>query len=561
MITSIFHAIAILIRGLRNGLRSMKKAPDYVLFTIEGNYPELPPPKGPMWQRMTRKTPLSMRELGTRFRTVAADSRVKGVILHLRPLSMSMAQLQTLRGYIEELKSAGKRVVAWSYSYQNESYYVASAADEITMLEDGMISPLGFKLSFMFIADALAKIGIKLDAVQITPYKTAPDMMTRTSMSVEAREMANWMADSFYEEFVNGIASGRNIDQEAAKKLIDSSPFIDTEAISGNVIDSLVSEEDLPTHLSEGGKSARIVHWEQAEKQLKLPKLKKPGNYVALIRIEGDIVDGRSDRPPMKPPFAIPMITNNRAGDISVVQDARKVLRDKRAAALVVYVDSGGGSATSSEAMSAALRKVAKNRPVVIFMNTVAGSGGYYVATPGQWIVAQPSTVTGSIGVLNAKIVNANMFEKLSMNKETMLRGASAGMMDGSSEFTDEERATVRKYIGRVYEVFLGRVSDCRNMTPEQIDPIAGGRVWTGRQALANGLIDELGGLDTAIAKAKDLAGLAENSRVFEIREEKGNIAPIPEPTAAIQYAFDGVKLFNQCNALMLSDWILDEDF
>lgn len=528
-----------------------------MLFTLEGDYPELPPPKPPLWQRMTQRKPiLSMRELGEHFRIVAGDSRIRGVVLHLRPLSMSMAQLQTLRGHIEELKAAGKRVLAWSYSYQNSNYYVASACDEILMLEDGMISPLGFKFSFMFIADALAKIGIKLDAVQITPYKTAPDMLTRTHMSDEAREMANWMADSFYEEFVNGIASGRNIDAEVAKKLIDETPSIDTEALQQGLVDKLISEEDLPQHLSANDKPARILPWEQAQKKLKLPPLKKPGKYVALIRIEGDIVDGRSERPPMRPPFGIPFITNNRAGDISVVQDARKVLRDKRAAALVVYVDSGGGSATSSEAMSAAIRKIAADgRPVVVYMNTVAGSGGYYVATPAEWIVAQPSTVTGSIGVLSAKIVNAQMFEKLGMNKESLLRGTNAAFMDGASEFSDEERATVRKYIERVYEVFLKRVSDCRNMTPEQIDPIAGGRVWTGRQAVTNGLIDELGGLDTAIAKAKELAGLAVNSRVFEVRAEKDNLPPLPEPTAAIQYAFDGVKLFNQCNAMMLCEW------
>ena len=558
MIGSILYVIGSVVRGIRNGLRRLRKSPDYVLFTLEGTYPELPDPAVPIWQRMTQKPQLSIKELGEQFKVVGDDPRVEGVILHLRPLNMSMSKLQTLRGFIQQLKASGKRVVAWSYSYQTDNYYVASAADEILMLEDGAISPLGLSYNFLYMADALKHVGLELDAIQITPYKTAPEAMIRNSMSDEAREMMSWMADSTYEELVDGISQGRKLAHDETLALIDNSPYIDTDAIESKVVDGLMSEEELPHYLGTSEKPANIKPWEQAEGILPLAPLKKPGKYVAVLRVEGDIVDGRSQRPAVKPPFGIPLVTNNRAGDISVVQDARKVLRDPRAAALVVYVDSGGGSATASEAMSAALRKVAEVKPVVVYMGSVAASGGYYASTPGQWVVAQPSTITGSIGVVWGKIINSGMLTKLNLNRESIRRGESMSLMNSDERFSDEERAKIRSYIDRVYEIFLGRVSDARKMTSEEVDAVGGGRVWTGKQALEHGLLDQLGDFETAITKARQLAGLGEAASVREVHVEKGTLAPVPHAAATLEYIFDGVKMLNRAQALYISPITFD---
>ncbi len=549
----LIYAIRWLFHALRNLFRRARRAPEYLLFVIEESYPELPVPLENWWQRLFAKSPLSLQELGEQFRIVAGDSRVKGVILHLRPLHMSMAQLQTLRDFIKELKAAGKRVIAWSYSYQQENYYVACAADQIIMMEGGSISPLGFKMSFYFLAESLERAGIKLDAIQITPYKTAPDIFMRKDMSDESRAMANWLVDSYYAQFIRAVAEGRKIGESQARDLIDKTPYVDTKAKELLVVDALLSEEELPAYLGSKERPARITPWEEAKRSLKLRPLKRPGRYVALLRIEGDIVDGRSQRPPIRPPLLIPFLTKERAGDLSVVQEARRVLRDRRAAALVVYVDSGGGSATASEAMSAALRQVAAVKPVVVCMGSVAGSGGYYISTPGQWIIAQPATITGSIGVVTGKIVNAGLLDKLHFHKENISRGKNATMQDAGHFYTEEERKLIFESIQRTYELFLERVCKSRKMTRDAVDSIGGGRVWTGLQACENGLVDEVGGLQRAFAKARELASLDERTPVRQILPQKETLPPLPQPTAMLNYAIAGLKYFNRAKVLLIS--------
>jgi len=552
MLGQLFYLIRSVFRALRNAIRGLYRAPDYVLIMLEDSYPELPDPPGPMWQRITTKPRTSLRELGQQFERMATDKRVKGVVLHIRPLQMSMAQLQTLRGFINNLKSQGKRVVAWSYSYQNASYYVASACDEILMLDGGTIYPLGLNSRLLFLADALKQIGVQFDGVQITPYKNAIDTFTRTEMSAETREMTNWLVDSVFGDFVEGIAIGRGTSPDGAIELINSTPLTDSKAVEKSAIDRVMSEEDLPAYLGSEERPAKIMPWEQADGVIKLPKLTPPGRYIAVVRVEGDIVDGRSQRPPMKPPILIPFATNNRAGDITVVQDARKVMRDPRVAAVVLYVDSGGGSATASEAMSAAFRNVAAKTPVVAYMGSVAASGGYYVSTPAQWVVAQPATFTGSIGVVYGKLVTGGLLDKLHINEESISRGDSIKLMDSEQPFTDEERAKVREYIEAVYELFMKRVSDARKKRIDEIDAIGGGRVWTGKQALEHGLIDELGDFNRALEKARELAGLNSRSPVREIHTEKSTLGPLAQPTAMMNYVIDGVRNLDQ-NILQIS--------
>ena len=254
------------------------------------------------------------------------------------------------------------------------------------------------------------------------------------------------------------------------------------------------------------------------------------------------------------------MFMRQRAGDISVVQDARKALRDRRAAAVVVYVDSRGGSSTASEAMAAALEKIAATKPLVVAMGAVAGSGGYYVATPAQWIVAQPGTLTGSIGVLEGKVSDVGLMDRLLMRPENVTRGRRAAMYSGDRPFSREEKEIIWESISRVYDLFLGRVARSRKMSTEAVDEISGGRVWTGRQAMDHGLVDELGGLDRALAKARDLAGLHPRARVREVPPARGPLQPpIPQPAAFLDYALDGLRMFNRGTPLYLCPLLWDE--
>lgn len=552
MLAYLVYFVRYLVWMLRNLVRRLKKAPQYVIFTLEGVYPELRPPRGSFWQRRLSPPPLSLQELAEQFRTIAGDPRVRGVVLHLRPLQMPFAQLQTLRDLLAELRAAGKRVIAWSHTYDTANYYVASAADEILFQKGGTMEALGLRQRFLFLADALERLGLKGDFVQISPYKSAADFLTRSRMSEEVRQMANWLMDNLYAEFLRGIVEGRHLTEKDARTLVDSSPYTDLKAMEARAVDKLISEEDLPTHLGVVGKPARLLSWEDARKRLLLRPITRPGRYVALLRIEGDIIDGHSSRPLFRPPFRIPLLLSERAGDLTVVQEARRVLLDKRAAAVMLYVDSGGGSATASEAMTATLEKVAATKPLVVAMGSIAGSGGYYVSTPGKWIVAQPSTITGSIGVLNGKIVSAGLLDRLLFRWEMISRGEHATFSDTGRPFSEEERKMVWDSIQRIYDVFLDRVTVSRKMTREAVDAVGGGRVWTGRQALEHGLIDELGGVDKALAKARQLAGLDERSSVREVRVGKQLLAPMAEPAALIQYALEGVRLLNGAKALCL---------
>ncbi|MBL7182882.1 MAG: signal peptide peptidase SppA [Anaerolineae bacterium] len=559
MLAYLFYPIRYFFWALGNLLRRLCRAPDYVTFTLEGEYPELRQPPGNFIMRRLRPPKISLQELAEQFRTIAADARVRGVVLHLRPLDMPPGQLDSLRDLIKELRAAGKRVVAWSYTYNSATYYVACAADEILLIPGGTVTSLGLHHRYVYLADALERVGLQADILQITPYKSAADMFTRSSMSDEARQMANWLMDATYEEVLRAIAEGRRMDEEAARTLIDNTPCTDLKAKEMGAIDEVISEEDLPTHLQEGPKPARLTTWDKAGPRLRRRPPTPPGRYVALLSIEGMIVDGHSQRPPFRPPIPVPFILNKRAGDLSVVQVARKVLADRRAAAVVLYVDSGGGSATASEAMRAALEKIAAKKPLVVAMGAIAASGGYWVSTPSQVIIAQPNTITGSIGVLGGKFVNAGLLEKLLVSREIISRGKTALFYDFERPFSDEEREIVWEGIQRIYDMFLDRVSASREMTRQEVDAIGGGRVWSGRQALENGLVDEFGGLERALEKARQLAGLSERAPVRAFTPDKKPIAPLPEAASALAYALEGLRMFNRPGPLCLCPLVWEQ--
>ena len=543
--------------------RTLGTPPDYVIFVLEHDLPALPDPPRPLWQRFTSRPRLSVSELGERFDAIGRDPRIKGVILHLRPVGMPMATLQDLRELVAKLRKSGKRVVAWAPFYSTGTYYLACACDEILLMPAGTIQPLGFATTGLFLRDGLARFGIQADFVQISPYKSAADMLTKSQMSDELREQLTWLLDSQHKELLSGIAEGRLRDEKGARELVDGSPYGDDTALEMRVVDAVLQEEALAERLGQGdGASITIGTWERARASLpsRAPTLGR-GKYVAVLRIEGTIVDGRSGGLPIKPPIEVPLVGDDRAGDLTVVQAARQVANDKRAAAVVVYVNSRGGSATASEAMRQALNVIAARKPLVVAMGPVAGSGGYWVATPGRWIVARPSALTGSIGVLTGKIVMAGMWSKLMFNRETIAFGQHATMESDEKAYTDEERTKVQAQIDRIYTLFVDVVGKSRKMTPEEVHPIAAGRVWTGRQAFERKLVDELGGLDDAVRKARSLAGLAESAPVREARPPKRLIPPQAVAGAAgyFTYLLEGAALLSRTPALAVMEYLPGE--
>ncbi len=559
MILFPFRYLWWLVSSLR---RSLGKPPEFVIFILESDLPALPDPPRPLWQRFTSRPRLSLTELGQRFDAIGRDPRIKGVVLHLRPVGMPMATLQDLRELVAKLRKAGKRVVAWAPFYSTGTYYLACACDEILLMPAGAIQPLGFASTGMFLHDGLARFGIEADFVQISPYKSAADVLTKSKMSDELREQVTWLGESQNKELLAAIAEGRLRDENGAQQLVDGSPYGDDTALEARVVDALVPEEALAERLGQGAGPVAIGTWERAWRKMRAPApTLGRGKYVAVLRIEGTIVDGRSGGLPVKPPIEVPLLGDDRAGDLTVVQAARAVAGDKRAAAVVLYVNSRGGSATASEAMRQALNLIAARKPLVVAMGPVAASGGYWVSTPGSWIVARPGTLTGSIGVLTGKIVTGGLWSKLMLNRETVAFGRHATIESDDKPYTDEERAIVKGQIDRIYKVFLDLVGKARKMTPEEVHPIAAGRVWTGRQAFELKLVDELGGLDAALRRARSVAGLPDSAPMREARAPKRMIPPPPgaAPAGFIGYLLEGVSLLSRAPALAVMEYLPGE--
>src|ERR1700694_212809 len=257
------------LRWLYSNLRrAFAKAPDYVIFLLESDLPALPDPPLPRWQRFFSKPSLSLKELGQRFDLIAREPETKGVVLHLRPVPMSMATLQELRELVAKLRAAGKRVIAWAPFYTTGTYYLACACDEILMMPVGSLQPLGFATTGMFLADALARFGVEPEIIQISAYKSAADVLTKSKMSNEMREQITWLLDSQHKELLTAITESRRLDEKAAGDLVDASPYADDAALDKHVVDGILAEEDLPDRLNRNGSRISITTWDQARRML-----------------------------------------------------------------------------------------------------------------------------------------------------------------------------------------------------------------------------------------------------------------------------------------------------
>lgn len=507
---------------------------DYIAFLLPAQMPHLAEPRDWLRRRVFGSPPLSLTELERIFERIGNDPRPKGVILYMQGLAMPLADLQTLRGSILRLREHNKKVICFAQGYSNAVYYIASAADEIVLQPGGEVETVGLRLQATFLKDAFDTIGVRLDSVAISPYKGAYDSFTRNDMSPEGRAQYDWLLDSQFDIITQGIAEGRKLSVEAVKAMINSAPHLDKAALVAGYVDAVLTEEDLHRRLN----SEHILLWSEANKKLLRKWRKSSDKYVALLNVSGLMVPGESGKPPVELP--IPFIGGERAGDLTVVQQIRSLMKNKSAAAVILYIDSGGGAAIAAEAMTSALIELAKDRPVVAYMNGIAASGGYYIATPARWIVAQPGTITGSIGVIGGKLVTGGLFEKAYINRIELTRGENASLNSDQAVYTDEQRARIFESIQHVYYQFLKRVSQGRKMTAEAVDAIGGGRVWTGAQAKENGLVDELGDLRTALKKARELADLPEHTPLVLVSGKQkplpAQLAETSNPAAAFNY-------------------------
>jgi protease-4 len=536
----LINALLNFLRFLRNVRRALRRSPDFVWMPVTGALPELKPsPRSRLSRRLDPRTLApSLEDIRARLDRVLADGRVRGVILRVENLDAGWAALEELRTEIDRCREQGKGVVAYlADGGDTRSYYLASAADEIFASPLSTLSVVGLRVRVNFLKDALGSLGLETEVIAVSPYKSAADPISRTDFSKESREQVERLLDRRFDTLVTGISTGRDISPERVRFLIDNAPYSAAEAVEKRLIDGALYEDELTCRLSIGDKSAKLVEWGEARKVLRVPYRRRTRKVVGLVGVEGTVVRGSS----RKLPVPLPLLGREQAGSDSVVAALRVAEKQRRVAVVLLYVDSPGGDALASDRIWREVERIRAKKPVVVLMGNAAASGGYYVSAPASRIVARKNTITGSIGVILTRPVASDLFSKLKVNAAAVGRGTRSNILDPRYRPTPDELAVLNDQLHVFYDGFKARVASGRKLHPEALEALAGGRVWTGAEALQRGLVDENGGYRTALARARELAGIAEDAPGVLIK-----IAPPrgarPAPGEPVREAADAVS-------------------
>lgn len=440
------------------------------------------------------------------------DPRITGVLLLPSTLELPhWAKVQELRDAILDFRESGKTVVAFLEYGGDREYYLSSAADRVVLLPTGPLDLAGIASYEIFFRGALDQIGAYPDFLQIGAYKTAVNQFTERELTPAHREMSESINRDLYEQVIGGIAEAREMSPGDVRGLLDEGPFAPAEALRVGLVDELAYFDELEGRMPELALaldgSSRVE--ESEYRRVTFRSLgSRPSSRVAVLYVSGVIASGASSRD---------AINGSVVGSDTVVEQIRRIREDESIDAVVLRVDSPGGSAVASDVIWRALKVMRDrhpSRPLVASMSDLAASGGYYISMAAEAIVAQPATLTGSIGIFSGKVVIGEALARVGVTTATVQSGRNASLSSPFAPFTPEQRAKVMEYMGAFYDTFIEKAAAARGTSPEAIDARAQGRVWTGRQALEQGLIDSLGGLDTAIAIAKQRAGIAADEDV-----------------------------------------------
>lgn len=517
--------------GLANALRRRRPIARFVVLNLSGEIREFPPyrPHVPFAHFFLPPPPTTVSSLRRLFEQIVFDSRIEGIVLRIGCVA-SAAVYQNLRQLLLDFRAKGKRVVAYATGFGPFQYYLASACDQIVMPPGAEWSVLGLRREYVFLKDALAQVGLSVDVFNVSPFKSAGDQFTRIDFSEESRAQAEWLLEETWRELVRGIAEGRRLSEARVEALINSAPMSARDAVENGLLDAALYEDELEAFLSPAsdtgpasnppGRKARraapptLGLYNDLRKSILVPYTRYADKAIAVIGVEGLIVEGSSQSLPLPLPIPIPFVGEGLAGADTIAQALRHVEQDDTIAAVILHVDSGGGSALASDLIAREVKRVRAKKPVVAYMSGAAASGGYYVSAPANAIIAQSLTITGSIGVIVLRPNAAGLDDRLSLHRAVLQRGARTGLLSASTPLSDDERNAILGSLGRAYEDFKQAVATGRAIDADAIEPLAGGRVWTGRQALERKLVDELGDFNRAVDKARELAGLPPHPRV-----------------------------------------------
>jgi len=515
LILIFFVGMAILVSAIRGEQPSIKDN-SVLALRVSGPLPDYVPDN--TLNRLFGNPPQSLSSLLAQFRKAKADKRIKAIILDVDASETGWAKAEEIRGAIADFRASGKPVYAYMETGFNKDYYVAAACDKIYIPPSGELFVTGLAADVMFFRGTLDKLGIYPDVYQIGKYKSAGDMFTQKQMTDAHREYINSLLDDLFGRLVDGVAKGRGKSAEDVKKIIDNAPYTAKQAQEQGLIDGALYREDVEKMIKKNlgyndNDQLRIVRASDYRKITQESLGLNKGEKIAVVYASGDIMSGSSQ---------FGSSGEETIGSDSLVRVLNEVRDDKSIKAVVLRIDSPGGSGLASDIIWRGIESLKAKKPVVVSMSDVAASGGYYIACNANKIVAQPSTITGSIGVVGGKPVVKGFYDWIGVTNEYVLRGTNSGMFRETEKFSDSERAKFEEFLKSTYDDFTSKVAKGRGKEQAYIDSIGQGRVWTGRQGKDNGLVDEYGGLDKAIEIAKQLANIPANRGVQRI------IRPLP---------------------------------
>ncbi len=476
--------------------------------------------------------PLVLREAVAAIHRAADDPRISGLIARVQIPAAAAGPVQELRDAIAAFSDV-KPSLAWAETYPGTlSYYLASAFREVWMQPSGTVGLVGFATNALFLRDALAKAGIEAQFVARGEYKSAANLFTQDRYTEAHREADSRLLDSLHGQVWKEIAASRHIEPAAVDELANKAPLLRDDAVTGRLVDRIGFRDEAYARISElvgapgvspetGDADSHpdapprlyLSRYAKASANRPGPQMpsipgRKPKPTIAVVTLHGPIVSGRGG--PQVLPFG-----NSSAGGGTIAAALREAAANESVSAIVLRVDSPGGSVTGSETIWHEVSRVrAGGTPVVASMGAVAASGGYYVSMGADAIVANAGTITGSIGVVTGKLVARELKDRLGVGSDSVRTNENADAWSINKPFTDEQHAHVEAEADLFYTDFIERVAQGRKLSVEAVDAVARGRVWTGADALEKGLVDELGGLRTAINRAKVLAGHDEDDDV-----------------------------------------------
>jgi protease IV len=457
------------------------------------------------------KDKLVIRDTVDALDRAADDGRVAGLVARIGGNTLGMARTQEIRQAVQRFRAKGKFAYAFSETFgevgpSNNSYYLATAFDQIYLQPSGDIGLIGFNLESPFLAGTLEKLGMRFRGDHRYEYKTALDLLTEKKYTPAAREADQRVIDSWLGQFKQGVADGRHIPADQFQGIVDRGPYLGQEAVDAKLVDRLAYRDQVYDDAKKkAGDGAKLLYLDKYLEAADRPH--DTGKTIALIYGVGGVQRGSSSYDPGSG-------SSSMASD-TVTAAIRAAVDDKEVKAILFRVDSPGGSYVASDAIwREVVRARQAGKPVVVSMGELAGSGGYFVAMAADKIVAQPGTITASIGVLGGKMLTSGLWDKLGLSWDEVHNGANALMWTGTHDFSPAEWARFQAWLDRVYADFTSKVADGRHLPKDKVLQIAKGRIWTGEDAKNIGLVDELGGYAEALALAKRIAQIPQGEEV-----------------------------------------------